>query len=393
MKTPLIAMLCAAALLTESAFAQQWAQAIPTDEMWNAAGISADGNTMMAASFDGPVYFSRDAGSSWKIAPVGNYGWWDCAISSNGSVMYAVDYSYGHVVSTTDGGATWTDARTNGLLASGWTSVSCSADGEIATVFDYIQRVFNTYDAAADWNYIGDPSASQYWVASADSSDGSSLVAVASENGQPGGLYESSDYGQTWQLASGAGQTTWESVAGSSDLVHQVAVSRLQSAHVSADSGVTWSTNNNLPLYYWESVSCSSDGSTMVAVGADTAYNLGHIYTSTNYGSNWVEMPYVNPNLQKVFISADASHMIGFSYNTPVIVSPPPVPSLSISVLTTNVVLSWPDYATNYGVLQNTSATTANWTALTNVPVDNNGFFQVTLAQTNHQTYFRLRGM
>ena len=80
-------------------------------------------------------------------------------------------------------------------------------------------------------------------------------------------------------------------------------------------------------------------------------------------------------------------------YLTNSIRSEPNTNSLTIAVLESNVVISWPTNVVAGAQLQTTSVlgAAANWTAVTNSPTTVNGLYQLSVAPAGHAQYYRLK--
>lgn len=65
-------------------------------------------------------------------------------------------------------------------------------------------------------------------------------------------------------------------------------------------------------------------------------------------------------------------------------------PSLSISPLGSQVLVSWPGWATNFTLQCSTDLTTTNWITLTNTPALTGGQFQLPIAAMGAQAFYRL---
>lgn len=139
---------------------------------------------------------------------------------------------------------------------------------------------------AQTWTQTSAPT--NNWWSVASSANGSKLVAVA--NG--GGIYTSSDSGNTWVPNNNAPSTNWTSVASSADGSKLVAVDGGGGIYTSGDSGNTWGSNN-VPANGWFSVASSADGSKAVVAGG--TLNSSVIYTSSDSGNTWVSnnVPYL----------------------------------------------------------------------------------------------------
>jgi len=77
---------------------------------WSAAGISGDGNTLVAAAFLDNIWVSHDAGSTWKENVVDLYppykNWGQVALSYDGQIIGLTRYGYKLITSDT-GGDSW----------------------------------------------------------------------------------------------------------------------------------------------------------------------------------------------------------------------------------------------------------------------------------------------
>jgi photosystem II stability/assembly factor-like uncharacterized protein len=148
------------------------------------------------------------------------------------------------------------------------------------------------------------PAVNSSWYSVASSSDGTHLVAVAIY----GGIYTSVNSGATWTVQPGApGAVQWYSVASSSDGSHLVAVVYGGGIYTSINSGTNWMEQASAPISTsWQLVASSSDGTHLVAV----VYG-GGIYTSINSGTNWTEQAGAPNtfNWTSVASSSDGTHL------------------------------------------------------------------------------------
>jgi hypothetical protein len=286
-----------------------WTQTGP-QQYWQSVASSADGTKLVAVAslyWDaisqyqsglGHIYTSMDSGATWTQTGTQQI-WNSVASSSDGTKLVAVTnpessmLTTGHIYTSVDSGATWTQT---GAPGNGWTSVASSSDGTklVAVGFGYTSNtgqgdltntngyVYISMDSGATWTQSGPQ---QAWNSVASSADGTKLVAVGFDIGPDGiggfgYIYTSVDSGATW-TQTGAKQY-WQSVASSSDGTKLVAVAAYGNIYTSADSGATW-TQTGSPED-WQSVASSSDGTKLVAV-----VNGGHIYTSSDSGATWTQ--------------------------------------------------------------------------------------------------------
>jgi microcystin-dependent protein len=161
--------------------------------------------------------------------------------------------------------------------------------------------------AGSSWTQTSLPTNSSSWfVASSD--DGSHLVAASSGSY----IYTSTNFGTTWTQTS-APATNWSSVASSSDGSHLAAVAFGYGVYTSTNFGTTWTlgpavVSGNHALVQ---IASSSDGSHLVVGDIDVffAFNGGHIYTSTNFGTTWTQTSAPAEYWTCVASSTDGSHL------------------------------------------------------------------------------------
>ncbi len=201
---------------------------------------------------------------------------------------------------------------------------------------------------AAGWTLTSAPPMA-LWTALACSADGRNLAA-ASRGAvglglTNGGVYTSTNYGQTWALAF-TGPFIPNGVAASADGSKLVVITRPAGVgeapiYLSSDSGATWARAPG-PLEYWVNVATSADGATVLAGGSYRIFlstnagatwvsnnmesssapyfvassadgtklfaasgNSGLIYASTNSGANWVSHLKPSPSVYEILCSAD----------------------------------------------------------------------------------------
>jgi hypothetical protein len=217
------------------------------------------------------------------------------ASSADGTKLVAVSryvyaassgYTDGHIYTSVDSGATWTQTGTR----EGWTSVASSADGTKLVAASEGGGIYTSVDSGATWTQTG---TAQAWTSVASSADGTKLVAGftlptrTSSGYLPAGGYlcTSADSGAAWtQTGPDVG---WMSVASSADGSKLVAAGAGAFTdpdgisgysddylYMSTDSGVTW--NQTAIQDGWRAVASSADGTKLVA-----AVYFGYIYTGS----------------------------------------------------------------------------------------------------------------
>jgi hypothetical protein len=169
----------------------------------------------------------------------GSHLWFNVAISSNGTKLFAADIN-SYIYTSSDSGVTWTQQTGSGSPPSP-SYVICSSDG--------------TKLVATDGSFI----------------------------------YTSSNSGVTWTQQTGTGTSAMLSstpsyIAGSSDLTKIAVATTNDYIYTSSNSGVTWTQQTGSPASGWSAIASSSDGSILVGGSYDT-----YLYTSTNSGVSWVQ--------------------------------------------------------------------------------------------------------
>ena len=99
---------------------------------WSAAGISGDGNTLVAAAYLGNIWASHDAGSTWTESVVDLYppykNWGLAALSYDGQIIGLTRYGY-KLLTSDNGGNSWeVKAKSYSQM---WKSITLSRDGRV----------------------------------------------------------------------------------------------------------------------------------------------------------------------------------------------------------------------------------------------------------------------
>ena len=112
------------------------------------------------------------------------------ASSSNGTKLAAVVWGGGYIYTSTDSGATWTQATSAG--SRDWISIASSSDGTKLAALGGCY-IYTSTDSGASWTQATND-ATRYWMFITSSSDGTKLAAVVYN----GYIYTSTDSGATW---------------------------------------------------------------------------------------------------------------------------------------------------------------------------------------------------
>jgi photosystem II stability/assembly factor-like uncharacterized protein len=196
--------------------------------------------------------------------------WTGIASSADGSRLAAVALNSPSVLTSADGGVTWTPGS---AIGPGATAVASSADGNKLAVVVQGGLVWLSPDGGQTWGASAN-SPTQAWTSIASSADGSKLVAV----GAQAAIYTSGDGGQTWTPRDQA--RNWSSVASSADGSRLVATDNGGMIYTSTDSGQNWSPHDSARA--WRGAASSADGNRLAVV-----VQGGLVYTSPDGGVSW----------------------------------------------------------------------------------------------------------
>ncbi len=387
-KAAVVALAASALLILyqASALAQSWTEASAPQAFWFSVAASAGGNKLVAVNNVGPVYTSKDSGITWTASNAGYghvYGQ-AVASSSDGRVLVVgeslVPWGTGYIYISTNSGANWT-VKTQ--PAQDWKSMASSADGSKLVAVARGGPIYTSMDSGATWSVRA--SALQ-WTGVASSADGSKMVATVGDYAV-GPIYTSGNSGASWTPVSST-TGNWRAVASSADGTKLVAAERNNRLiYTSTNSGVTW-TPTSAPNSNWWSVASSADGSKLVA-----AVWQGPIYTSTDSGATWINSGAPSAMWSSVASSADGNRLVavvdGWSIFTRQSASQL-IPVLNLSLSGNNVVLTWPFYAADYTLQQNTNLRTTNWTPVPIIPTITSEQCRVELSRTNLSGFYRL---
>ncbi len=387
-----------AAIVAGSAFAQTWRQAnVPTNNLWTGIASSADGTKLFAvAANDNAVYISTNSGAGWISNNVpNNTGAWSAVASSADGTKLAAAQNYGAIYTSTNSGVTW---QQSGAPDSEWHSITSSADGSKLAAVDYWINTSTNFGATwTQLNAVG----GGWWESVASSADGTRLVAATYQ--RP--IYVSTNSGVTWTNTSSP-SANWYGIVSSAD-GNKLAASSDSLIYTSTNAGITWILRTNLLITgrTGQSIASSIDGTRLAAA------ILGQLYTSTDSGVSWqrdTTAPYMINGSYSIASSADGHILLLAELGGLVYVrsNPPPIlPTVSISLTnflnqqtgyTNYVTLSWPSWATNVVVQQNSNLTTASWTTVTNLPtlitntITQTTNYQVVVPLSGSQGFYRL---
>jgi hypothetical protein len=210
--------------------------------------------------------------------------------NSDGSGLWATQFGTENIIDVSTFGTTWV-----GITAAGnktWASISLSSTGQYQTAVAYDNYINTSSNYGVNWSERT-AAGNKGWVSISLSSTGQYQTAVVFY----GKISRSSNYGVNWVEITSIGDQTWLSISLSSTGQYQAAAGQYNVTQnyiiTSSDYGVNWVERTSTGIRDWRSVSLSSDGKYQIAgCGAITTAQGttgGTIFTSSNYGVNWVE--------------------------------------------------------------------------------------------------------
>lgn len=248
----------------------------PGSQIFWSVGISDNGSTIVSAAYNGKVWYSTNYGSSWIDSNSNTNNWFQVGISGNGAILAAC----------INDGKIWTSTIPNNFVektASAyiqWRSISLSSTGQyiVAVTCPGAENgvVYTSSDYGESWTQRT-AAGSQYFVSSAISSDGKTMVVGRGTSG--GKIQRSTDYGATWTDITMAGTHAWWGLALSSDGTKIAAADNLSGSYlyISLDSGNTWIAQTDAGTAQWMYIAASRDFTTLAGCAYDGNFWVGHL--------------------------------------------------------------------------------------------------------------------
>lgn len=425
-KTISVSLIVGAGLLCSAPLgsAQTWQLATTPEIQWRSVSASADFARLFAVGwnemYDGnveratpqPIYISTNSGAAW-IQTSSPAGLWQCVASSADGIKVAaatagenIDFygrldGHGHIYTSTNSGATWTQTSAPEGV---WMKVVSSADGaRLAGIWysnGYSRFVYTSSDSGATW--LPTPAPSNELKDLACSVNGAKLIAAGDL------IYASIDGGVTW-TPTGAPSNTWTCVASSADGTKLLAGSYYPGfgpgdgmIYISTNSGATWTPNLGSTTWTsWASLACSADASVLVA--ATSRDWGGAVVTSSNSGTTWRDYFELSSGDYYAFTLASDGHRILTSSQTAFALyslqfpfsSSPPVwlPQIGLNRKGSDVVASWLVPSTSFNLQQSSKLDGSDWADVATTATLNftNLHYEVPVSPTNDQSFYRLR--
>ena len=281
-------------------FGRSWAPSTNHFNLgWSGVAVSRSGKYQTAVAEGNYIYVSKDYGQSWKAIAEAQGNWTSVAMSADGRYQTAVANSYNNtnyfstgICCSSDYGKTWTPLS---FSYNSWLSVNLSGSGRIQTAVSFVIEgtedpdgrqgcLYNSYDYGNTWE-LNTNLPPNYYTSSGMSGNGRiQVVGLSNCNlapATPGPIFISCDYGKTFSESS-APVDNWLNFSLSQSGRYLLAAAYQQTdtneaivpgtggLYASSDFGVTW-FRTDAPWNTWTSVQLAANG----AVATATAWGSG----------------------------------------------------------------------------------------------------------------------
>ena len=199
----------------------------------------------------------------------------------------------------------WTSTN----LFNDWTSLAMTSDGRQIAADSFLGGIYTSTDGGNTWTEVGVPDFN-HWSVLAAAANGGNLVAAY--NG--GGIYTSPDWGLDWQ-SSGAPVDNWTCLASSWDGTRLVAGVSPGMIYTSRDAGATF-TSRLPPNTAYQAIAASADGANLVAV-----VQGGGIFRSTDSGDTWAATPAPTAYWSGITVSTNGLNLAAVASGTGIFTS------------------------------------------------------------------------
>jgi hypothetical protein len=324
-----------------SNYGVSWTRATGPTSAFGGIAMSASGQYVISGGLNAThsIYYSTNYGQTWVIVPFSPTGnWYGFAMSANGQYLLAANRTGGSymiqsitpfynmatsgnitantlqtaVLSYSDGstvisaqpsldystfGSTWTQTSS---VSANWFSPAMSGTGQYQINAIYGGAIYYSSNYGQTWT-IATSSPTGNWGSAAMSNNGKYAVICYTANnlGTPGLSYYSSTYGQTWtSTAISVNGKVAMSFSGQYMCITNHSSGTL-GVYVSSNYGLTWTRTNTNGMY----VICMSATGQYVYTSPYT----GTAYMSSDYGQTWSIMSGIPSLIYLQHISTNAS--------------------------------------------------------------------------------------
>ncbi|MBN1437855.1 MAG: tetratricopeptide repeat protein [Anaerolineales bacterium] len=272
-----------------------------------------DPGIIYAGTADAGVYKTIDGGASWFPAHAGLES---AAISTlaidpnNPQILYA-SVLPGGIYKTTDGGANWKSVNSANIgWGFTWFSGVTISPTNSNNLYYLNSNVYQSFDGGDSWRPSTFCDGGKYcppnagWIVESPVDPQTLFVSNFGLGASDGGVFRSTDGGDTWSLASPKIEDLgWgENLQISRDGNTIIAYAR-DGVHVSSDGGSTWTH----PLTgVFTACAISPQDGRMIVCGKET----NDLFKSIDAGKHWQKLPWTNGTIIQIAIKPGASDTI-----------------------------------------------------------------------------------
>ena len=272
------------AIVVSTSFGRNWTRVANMSLCFQSLRMSSDGRYQLAGVQQGNLYLSVNFGASWSSVITGNSStyWTNAAMSQSGKYMLiAHSNGYGPIYSSNNSGeaSSWVTIQ-GPTVGWGWVEVVVSASGQYqAAVCGNPGLMFFSNNYGQTWKTLfpGEMMASVAFSTSANIMLAASSAWISSSIGN---ISLSTDSGATWNYISGIPAANWYDIAVSSSGQYMTGVTVGRQVYISSTSGSSWAVAFTLPLGSQFSLSMSKSGRYQTICGSVQ-------YVSSDYGVTW----------------------------------------------------------------------------------------------------------
>lgn len=254
--------------------------------------VSNDGRYILAGGLNTPLFYSNDGGLTFSQKYSSTFYWFEIKMSKSGQYQTAIGPANTVYISN-NYGKTF-DERTIQFIGASRSYLAMSYDGKYQSITlanGIIQNIYISNDYGNNWTEIDltipPLSFSGYIQGIAMSGNGQIQMAVS--NG--GQILKSTDYGNTWNYIFTISSSDLYFISMSETGQYQLIPAYGGNIWISNDYGETFTNNLNIDgmtqssfgVKGWYPCGVSPIGKYQTVCD----YDLGYIYTSSDYGQNW----------------------------------------------------------------------------------------------------------
>lgn len=140
---------------------------------WSGITMNSSGNFIIACSYEGYVYYTKNTGNSWSLFSLPKYNWSSVSTSSNGNYICVSSFD-GYIYVSINGGTSWTSCSPNNTS---WSSVYIARSSNLILACGITDYIYYSSNYGLTWNITSPNSTPSNWSSICCSDDGSYIYA------------------------------------------------------------------------------------------------------------------------------------------------------------------------------------------------------------------------